>query len=110
MKHLLVCRLHLHVANKRLKCALLVSDARTVVVVGGGPVGVELAAEIAFKHPGARIVLVHSASRLLNDFTEGIAAHSERWLRQVGGMAQPKCCIAAWSVSGFLLLTWRKNR
>ena len=97
-------------ANKRLKCALLVSDARTVVVVGGGPVGVELAAEIAFKHPGARIVLVHGASRLLNDFTEGIAAHSERWLRQVRGMVQPKYCTADWPVSGFRLLTWRKNR
>jgi 2-polyprenyl-6-methoxyphenol hydroxylase-like FAD-dependent oxidoreductase len=70
-----------------------------VVVVGGGPVGVELAAEIASEHPAARIVLVHSADRLLNDFTAGIAAHSERWLRQVAVLS---ICAALVCLSALL--------
>jgi hypothetical protein len=57
-----------------------IAAAKTVVVVGGGPVGVELAAEIIVEHPATKIVLVHGGKRLLPDFTQEVAARCEGWL------------------------------
>ncbi|KAJ2815472.1 hypothetical protein IWW50_006817, partial [Coemansia erecta] len=42
-------------------------NADSVLVVGGGPVGVEVAGYVAEKYPGKRITLVHSRARLLPD-------------------------------------------
>jgi len=55
--------------------------ARRVLVVGGGPVGVEVAAELAHEHPGCRIMLVHAGSRLLPGATPAAADQALRWLR-----------------------------
>jgi NADH dehydrogenase FAD-containing subunit len=44
-----------------------VSGARDgVVVVGGGAVGIEMAAELKTAHPGVRVTLVHSREKLLS--------------------------------------------
>ncbi|KAG8163762.1 hypothetical protein KVR01_007059 [Diaporthe batatas] len=44
-----------------------VSEAREgVVVVGGGAVGIEMAAELKTVHPGVRVTLVHSRDKLLS--------------------------------------------
>lgn len=42
------------------------ASAPGVVVVGGGAVGIEMAAELKVVHPDARVTLVHSRDRLLS--------------------------------------------
>jgi NADH dehydrogenase FAD-containing subunit len=59
-----------------------VAAAKTVVIVGGGPVGVELAAEVAVFFPSTKVVLVHSGQRLVSDFAHPVADHSLAWLRK----------------------------
>ncbi len=49
-----------------------IATADHVLVVGGGPSGVELSAEIRLTRPDARVTLAHSGSALLH------ATHSER--------------------------------
>jgi len=44
----------------------LLAGAKSVLVVGGGTVGVELAAEILEKHRDKEVVLIHSQSHLMN--------------------------------------------
>ena len=68
----------------------------TVVVIGGGPTGVEVAAEIrslfthalpyyrAIRPDSARIVLVEALPRLLTGFPDAVAHRAARELRQRG--------------------------
>ena len=44
-----------------------ISKAQSVLVIGGGPVGLELAGEIAAAHPGKEITIVHSGATILNN-------------------------------------------
>lgn len=47
-----------------------IAEAKKIVIVGGGAVGIELAAEIAEKYPGQKqkhVVLVHRGAKLMND-------------------------------------------
>ncbi|KAG1679928.1 hypothetical protein FOA52_006992 [Chlamydomonas sp. UWO 241] len=69
----------LHAAADRLKAA------DSVAVVGGGTVGVELAAEIAGRFGGTKAVtLITSQSRLLDRLPPAAGAYAERWLRARG--------------------------
>ncbi|SED62402.1 NAD(P)/FAD-dependent oxidoreductase [Streptomyces sp. PAN_FS17] len=58
-----------------------IATAEHVLVVGGGPSGVELAAEIRLARPGARVTLAHSGPELLHA-TGGARAgrKARRWL------------------------------
>ena len=67
--------------------------AQTVVVVGGGPVGVELAAELRTDFPALDVTLIHSGARLLSGRSNHslVRAHplefadaAERKLRELG--------------------------
>ncbi|KAJ7948052.1 putative Apoptosis-inducing factor [Quillaja saponaria] len=42
-----------------------INSAQSILIVGGGPTGVELAGEIAVDFPDKKVTLVHSGSRLL---------------------------------------------
>ncbi|KAG1364466.1 apoptosis-inducing factor 2 [Cocos nucifera] len=42
-----------------------IKSSRSVLIIGGGPTGVELAGEIAVDHPEKKVTLVHKGSRLL---------------------------------------------
>lgn len=44
-----------------------VSDADSIIIIGGGPVGVELAGEIMAHHPKKSVKLVHSRPKLLSN-------------------------------------------
>ncbi|KAL2536048.1 FAD/NAD(P)-binding oxidoreductase family protein [Forsythia ovata] len=61
--------------NKKIKAA------SSVLIVGGGPTGVELAAEIAVDHPDKRVVLVHDGSRLLEFIGPKAAGKTLEWLK-----------------------------
>ena len=41
-------------------CQLAIKKAESVLVIGGGPVGCELAGELAYHHPGKRVTLLHA--------------------------------------------------
>ncbi|MEV6947472.1 FAD-dependent oxidoreductase [Streptomyces sp. NPDC051172] len=58
-----------------------VAAARHVLVVGGGPSGVELGAEIRLARPDARVTLTHSGPELLHSTGSARAGHKARaWL------------------------------
>ena len=58
--------------------------ARNVVVAGGGPVGVETAAELRETFPELRVTLVHGASKLLDTAPRRFGAWAADALRRVG--------------------------
>ena len=69
------------------EAAELLREASSVVVVGGGPVGVELAAEIADDRSlaaGRKITLITSADRLLHPKPAWVGNPAEAWLKAKG--------------------------
>lgn len=53
----------------------------SIVIVGGGPTGVELASEIAVDFPEKRVTLVHNGSRLLEFIGPKAASKTLEWLK-----------------------------
>lgn len=58
-----------------------IKAASSVLIVGGGPTGVELASEIAVDYPDKRVVLVHDGSRLLEFIGPKAADKTLEWLK-----------------------------
>ncbi|MEH6345736.1 MAG: FAD-dependent oxidoreductase [Bermanella sp.] len=58
--------------------------AKEVLVIGGGPVGVELAGEIADYYPEKNVTLVQKSNRLLNGFRDKTSKTSEKLLEKLG--------------------------
>lgn len=58
--------------------------ARTVLIIGGGLVGIELAAEIIGKYPGKGITLVHSRERLIPRSHKTSQEYAHNFLRRRG--------------------------
>ncbi len=58
--------------------------ARTVVIVGGGAVGVETAAELRETIPHLRVILVHSGEKLLEDAPDKLGGWAMRYLVEHG--------------------------
>ena len=61
-----------------------IRQASSILVVGGGPVGVEVAAEILEDLPGKRLILIHSGQQLLPALTPGPQRYALAHLRQRG--------------------------
>lgn len=57
-----------------------ISSARSILIVGGGPTGVELAGEIAVDFPDKKLTLVHEGSRLLEFVGPKASYKTLRWL------------------------------
>ncbi|KAJ2458939.1 hypothetical protein GGI02_005946, partial [Coemansia sp. RSA 2322] len=67
----------------RLRAGL--EEANSVLVVGGGAVGVEVAGFVAATFPDKKVTLVHSGKRLLpSNFREGVSNGAVAKLGQVG--------------------------
>lgn len=60
--------------NERIK------SARSILIVGGGPTGVELAAEIAVDFPNKKVTIVHKGPRLLDFVGTKAADKTLKWL------------------------------
>ena len=58
--------------------------ADSVLIIGGGAVGVELAGEIAFKWNDKKITIVNGNSRILSALSKKMAVRSEKLLRRLG--------------------------
>ncbi|GAA0184970.1 hypothetical protein Leryth_005085 [Lithospermum erythrorhizon] len=57
-----------------------IKSAESILIVGGGPTGVELAGEIATDFPGKKITLVHRGPRLLEFIGEKASKSAMKWL------------------------------
>ncbi|CAL0329011.1 unnamed protein product [Lupinus luteus] len=57
-----------------------IKSANSILIVGGGPTGVELAGEIAVDFPEKKITLVHKGSRLLEFIGAKAADKTLNWL------------------------------
>ncbi|KAH9303073.1 hypothetical protein KI387_014656, partial [Taxus chinensis] len=62
--------------NKKIK------ESKTVLVIGGGPTGVELAGEIAVDFPQKKVILLHGGSRLLEFVGEKASRKALAWLKK----------------------------
>lgn len=58
-----------------------IKSARSILIVGGGPTGVELAGEIAVDFPDKKVTLVHKGPRLLEFIGSKAADKTLRWLK-----------------------------
>lgn len=57
-----------------------IEAADTIIIVGGGPIGVEVAGEITEAHSGKRITILEAGPRILAGTTEQVAAHASELL------------------------------
>ncbi|GAM19741.1 hypothetical protein SAMD00019534_029160 [Acytostelium subglobosum LB1] len=53
---------------------------KKILIIGGGIVGVELAAEIVSHFSGKEVTLIHSQSKLMNRFPKKAIRHAEQYL------------------------------
>lgn len=60
------------------------SMARRVLIVGGGPIGIEIAGEIAERHPNSEVTVVEGGNRILASTSEGAARFAHRFLTSKG--------------------------
>lgn len=60
------------------------TEAQSILIIGGGTVGVELAGEIADKFPEKNIRLVHGTSRLIDMLKPKAGRIAEKELRKLG--------------------------
>ncbi|KAK2969125.1 hypothetical protein RJ640_017240 [Escallonia rubra] len=58
-----------------------IKSASSILIVGGGPTGVELAGEIAFDFPEKRVTLVHNGPRLLEFLGPKASNKTLNWLK-----------------------------
>ncbi len=92
-------------ANERLKAA------KSVLIVGGGAVGVEVAGEIASVLPDKQVTLVHSRDKLLVDDRPRMSATAKQWLENNNVKvrlwlcrARPaSCCVTNASVERYAI-------
>ena len=66
------------------RAAAKLGAANSVIIVGAGAVGVELAGEILTAYPGKRVTFVDMASTILPGFDDVAAAYSRAWLTRRG--------------------------
>lgn len=59
-------------------------DAESVLIIGGGPVGVELAGEIVTEFPGKTVTIVHSGDRILEFLGPKASKKTLKWLTEKG--------------------------
>ncbi|XP_057819031.2 uncharacterized protein LOC131032120 [Cryptomeria japonica] len=62
--------------NKKIK------DAKTILIIGGGPTGVELAAEIVVDFPEKKVILLHSGPRLIDFLGEKASRKALDWMKE----------------------------
>lgn len=61
-----------------------IKDAKTIVIVGAGAVGTELAGEIAHRYPNKSLSLVSADARLFPDFPEKLGKGLENKMKKMG--------------------------
>lgn len=65
-----------------VEVAARLQTAKRVLIIGGGPVGVEVAAELCSDLPNIEVTLVHAGPRILHRQHRSVSERAERWLLQ----------------------------
>ena len=65
-----------------------IRNAKRILIVGGGPVGVEVAAEILEDLPGKRLTLIHRGQQLLPSLTTGPQSYALAHLQKRGAVVR----------------------
>eukprot|EP01111_Echinosteliopsis_oligospora_P010914 TRINITY_DN3483_c0_g1_i1.p1 TRINITY_DN3483_c0_g1~~TRINITY_DN3483_c0_g1_i1.p1 ORF type:complete len:398 (+),score=89.09 TRINITY_DN3483_c0_g1_i1:121-1314(+) len=71
-------------ANTLRESNYTIRKAKSVLIIGGGLVGVEMAAEIVCHFQGKEVILVHSQSTLINRFPKRAIRYCDDFLRSRG--------------------------
>lgn len=61
-----------------------IASAKRILIVGGGPIGVEVAGEVIENFPGKTVTILESGSRVLSGTSSLAAAHAAKVLTQGG--------------------------
>lgn len=61
-----------------------IKSSNSVLIIGGGPTGVELAGEIAVDYPDKKVSLVHKGSRLMEFIGPKAADKALKWFESKG--------------------------
>jgi len=61
-----------------------VTNAVTILIIGGGLIGTEVAAELATKSSEKQIIIVHSHERLLERNTKSVSCYAKKFLEEHG--------------------------
>ena len=61
-----------------------IAESQRILIVGGGPIGVEVAGEIIENHPQKTLTVLEAGPRLLAGTSEAAAEHAARFLRERG--------------------------
>jgi apoptosis-inducing factor 2 len=61
-----------------------ITAARRILIIGGGPIGVEVAGEISEIYPQKSVMILEAGPRLLAGTSEGAAAHAAKVLKDRG--------------------------
>lgn len=61
-----------------------IQKARRIVIIGGGLVGVEIAAELSTQYPHKKVILIHSKERILNKMPKSVSNYSAKFLMKKG--------------------------
>jgi NADH dehydrogenase FAD-containing subunit len=59
-------------------------DSSSILIIGGGPVGVELAGEIAYRWTDKKITIVNGGSRILGSLSEKMTQRAGKILKSMG--------------------------
>lgn len=57
-----------------------IKNASRILIIGGGPTGVELAAEIKVDFPDKKVIIIHASHRLINFLGEKASQKAMDWL------------------------------
>lgn len=58
--------------------------AQSILVIGGGPIGVEFAGDVAATYPSKTVTLVQGGSRLLDSLSEKMSKRADKVLKELG--------------------------
>lgn len=58
-----------------------IKTSKSILIIGGGPAGVELAAEIAVDYPDKKVTLVHNGPRLMEFIGSRASTKALQWLK-----------------------------
>jgi len=61
-----------------------IAGARRIVIAGGGPLGIELASEIAEQYPDKTITMVFASFRFLEDLKQAASIEAGKKLNKMG--------------------------
>lgn len=82
-----------------------IKGANSILIIGGGPTGVELAGEIAFDYPGKDVTLVHNGFRLLQFIGQKASNKSLEWLKSKHVEVKLGQCVDLDSISEGVYVT-----